>query len=110
LNQSNKIDLYCKELQVTQPMSSLSIDLNGLKSGVEVQENRDLYFKAIGCLNYLSLSSRPGIMCVVSILSSYSQKPTKLAWRSVVKVFAYLLGKKSRSLFYQFDDGSESAS
>ena len=85
LNHGNKIDLYCNELKVTKPMSSLSIDFNGLKSGVEVLENRDLYLKAIGYLNYLSLSSRPDIMCD-------------------------LLGTKSRSLFYQFNDGSESAS
>jgi hypothetical protein len=64
LNQSNKIYLYCKKLRVTKPMSSLSIDLNGLKSGVEVLDNRDLYLKAIGYLNYFSFSSRPDIMCV----------------------------------------------
>ena len=69
-----KIDSYCEELQVTKSMSSLSIDLNGLKSGVEVLENRDLYLKAIGYLNNLCLSSRPNTMCVASILSSYSQK------------------------------------
>ena len=107
LNQSNKIDLYCKEIQVTKPMSSLSSDFNGFKSGVEVLETRDLYLKAIGYLNYLSLFSRPDIMCVASILSSYSEKPTKLAWRAVVKVFAYLLGIKSRSLFHRLNDGSE---
>ena len=110
LNQSNKIDSYSKELQVTKPMSSLPIDFNGLKSGVEVLETRDLYLKAMGYLNYLSLFSRPDIMCVASILSSYSEKPTKLAWRAVVTVFGYLLGTKSRSLFYQFNDDPESAS
>ena len=70
-----------------------------MKSGVEVLENQELDLKAIGYFNYLSLSSRQDIMCVASILSSYSQKPTKLARRAVVIVFAYLLGTKSGSFF-----------
>jgi len=35
LNQSNKINVYCKNLQVTKAVSSLSIDFNELKSKVE---------------------------------------------------------------------------
>jgi hypothetical protein len=48
-------------------------------------------------------------VCRLNLIILFS-KATKLAWRPVGKVFAYLLETKSRTLFYRFNDGSESAS
>jgi hypothetical protein len=82
----------------------ISIDFNVLKL------NTVQYFKAIGYHNYLALSSTPDVMCIYPILSAFSQKLTKLAWRAVIKIFAHLLGKKNKILFYRFNSDPRSVS
>jgi hypothetical protein len=76
----------------------MEIDYDALKMDNELLEDRNKYFKAIGYLNYLSLFSSPDAMCVSSILSAYTQKPTKLALKSVTKVFPYFLGTSNKRL------------
>ena len=50
-------------------------------------------------------------MYISSILSGFSQKPSKLAWLAVKKVFAYLLfDTKNKSLFYKFSSDPRSVS
>jgi hypothetical protein len=77
----------------------MHIDFNASKMDNELLSDPE----AFGYLNYLSLSSRPDVMCVSPILSAYSQKPTKLGWQAVTKVFVYLLGTSNQGLFYEFN-------
>ena len=67
LNQ--RTEMQSKELQITKSAKSMDIHFNALKLHNELLEDKSKSLRPIRCLNYLSLSSRPDVMCVSSILS-----------------------------------------
>ena len=58
------------------------------------------YREAIGCLNYLSLISRPDITYAVSTLARFNDKPQMVHWNAVKRVMRYLRGTSDYSITY----------
>ena len=58
------------------------------------------YREAIGCLNYVSLISRPDITFAVNKLARYSEKPKQVHWNAVKRVMRYLKGTLDHALKY----------
>lgn len=56
--------------------------------------NNDLYRKAIGCLLYLAINTRPDIAASVSILAQKVEQPTKGDWTEIKRLIGYLNGTK----------------
>lgn len=48
------------------------------------------YREAIGCLNFISLITRPDITFAVNALARYSSKPRAVHWKAVKRVMCYL--------------------
>jgi hypothetical protein len=61
------------------------------------------YRKAIGCLNYISLVSRPDITFAVTKLSRYSNCPKAVHWQAVKRVMRYLKGSIDMKIKYSVD-------
>ena len=58
------------------------------------------YQQAIGCLTYLSVTTRPDIAAAVGILSQYMSKPSKEHWMGVKRVLRYLKGTINYGIKY----------
>ena len=61
------------------------------------------YQQTIGDLNWLSISTRPDITAIVSLLSAHSHKPTKDHLNSALHVIKYLASTPSIGLYYTSD-------
>jgi hypothetical protein len=58
------------------------------------------YREAIGCLNYISMISRPDITFAVNSLARYCEKPTSTHWSCVKRVMKYLKGTSDYKLTF----------
>nr|KAJ0186750.1 hypothetical protein LSAT_V11C900460560 [Lactuca sativa] len=58
------------------------------------------YSRAIGCLMYAMISTRPDIAYVVGRLSRYTSNPSSHHWQAVSRVFKYLKGTINYGLAY----------
>nr|GFB38033.1 zinc finger, CCHC-type [Tanacetum cinerariifolium] len=58
------------------------------------------YSRAIGCLMYAMISTRPDIAFVVGKLSRYTSNPNALHWQALGRVFQYLKGTMDYGLTY----------
>nr|GEW53691.1 zinc finger, CCHC-type [Tanacetum cinerariifolium] len=58
------------------------------------------YSRAIGCLMYAMISTRPDIAFVVGKLSRYTSNPSALHWQALGRVFQYLKGTIDYGLTY----------
>ncbi|GJV42668.1 zinc finger, CCHC-type containing protein [Tanacetum coccineum] len=58
------------------------------------------YSRAIGCLMYAMISTRPDIAFVVGKLSRYTSNPSALHWQALGRVFQYLKGTMDYGLTY----------
>nr|KAJ0189301.1 hypothetical protein LSAT_V11C800397780 [Lactuca sativa] len=58
------------------------------------------YSRAIGCLMYAMISTRPDIAYVVGRLSRYTSNPSSHHWQAVNRVFKYLKGTINYGLTY----------
>jgi hypothetical protein len=59
------------------------------------------YREAVGCLMYLSISTRPDITASVCAVARYSAKPSREHWRAVQIIFRYLRGTTGICLTFQ---------
>ena len=78
-----------------------SFDLSGKfekNSGRAVAQLK--YANATGCLMYLMLCTRPGIVLTVSKLSRFTSNPSIEHWKAIGKVFGYLMKTKDLGLHY----------
>lgn len=76
--------------------------------------NNESYRKAIGCLLYVSINTRPDISAAVSILAQKVSSPTDEDWVEVKRVVKYLIataklelelgGADNESQFYAYAD------
>ena len=64
---------------------------------------KDVPYRAIGCLIYLIIGSRPDFGFAVGRLSQYSENPSEAKWIAVKRVFRYINGTKNFCILY---DGS----
>jgi hypothetical protein len=55
------------------------------------------------------MNARPDILPTVSVLASYTTKPTNANWRGVTHLLSYLLGSKDRKLRYDHANTSKQA-
>lgn len=62
------------------------------------------YRQAIGCLNYLSMVSRPDITYAVNKLARYCNAPTLVHWQAVKRVMKYLKGTQNYCITYSGTD------
>nr|KAJ0200496.1 hypothetical protein LSAT_V11C600308410 [Lactuca sativa] len=58
------------------------------------------YSRAIGCLMYAMISTRPDIAYAVGRLSRYTSNPSSHHWQAVSRVFKYLKGTTNYGLSY----------
>ncbi|GJY70606.1 zinc finger, CCHC-type containing protein [Tanacetum coccineum] len=58
------------------------------------------YSRAIGCLMYAMISTRPDIAFFVGKLSRYTSNPNALHWQALGRVFQYLKGTMDYGLTY----------
>nr|GEW90527.1 zinc finger, CCHC-type [Tanacetum cinerariifolium] len=58
------------------------------------------YSKAIGCLMYAMISTRPDIAFAVGKLIMYTSNPSALHWQALGRVFQYLKGTMDYGLTY----------
>ena len=56
------------------------------------------YQQAIGCLTYMSVTTRPDIAAAVGILSQYMSKPSKEHWMGVKRALRYLKGTMNHGI------------
>jgi hypothetical protein len=63
------------------------------------------YRRAIGSLNYLSVSTRPDIAFAVSQLSQHLERPGIVHWRAFLHLLRYLSGTKDYSIRVGGGDG-----
>lgn len=61
----------------------------------------------LGCLIYISISSRPDIAISVNIISRYIHKNNLQVWKSLKRVLAYLKGTIDLKLTYTRSNGNE---
>ena len=54
--------------------------------------NKETYQQAIGCLTYVSTSTRPGIAAAVGLLSQYMSNPSKDHWLGIKRLLRYIKG------------------
>ena len=59
-----------------------------------------IYQQAIGCLTYMSVTTRPDIAAAVGILSQYMKQPSKEHWMGVKRVLRYLKGTENYGIIY----------
>jgi hypothetical protein len=64
------------------------------------------YRQAIGCLTYVSVTTRPDIAAAVGILSQYMSKPSKDHWIGVKRVLRYLKGTLNYGIKYSANNGN----
>lgn len=97
---------YCKKVLDSFNMSAtdpVSIPIDKSMLSVEDSEKLDEqtpYRKAVGSLIYLATVSRPDISYVISVLSQFLDKPTKVHWCLVKKVLKYLKGTSGLGILY----------
>lgn len=66
-------------------------------------ENRELYYQAVGCLNYLACTSRPDIAFATNLIARAMSDPRQKNWTQVKRLFRYLKGTIDYSLNYSND-------
>ncbi len=62
--------------------------------------DQNIYQSAVGCLLYLSTSTRPDISFAVSNVAKYSSEPTRKHWTAVKRILRYLMGTATLGLMY----------
>lgn len=85
-HQKAYIDQIVEDFGLKDPkISSFALNPNYLKSNEQsdILLNNTLYQKAIGCLLYLAVNTRPDIAASVSILAQKVKQPTTEDWNEV---------------------------
>nr|GEU96502.1 zinc finger, CCHC-type [Tanacetum cinerariifolium] len=68
------------------------------KSGKPVDQLE--YSRAIGCLMYTMISTKPDIAYVVGRLSRFTSNPSRQHWKAITRVFKYLRGTMNYGLSF----------
>ena len=73
------------------------------KSCLDPQDQMPLTKKMrilVGCLNWLSISTRPDISTITNMLAKYSSRPSQAHLTSVKRVIKYLKGTKQKGILF----------
>jgi hypothetical protein len=109
LNQESFIDNLADMADITDDMN---LPITPYRSGypidkiptIPADQANDSYVKFmqkfIGCLNWLSISTRPDIATITNMIAKYTIIPTKGHIDAVKRVIKYLKGTKSKGLLF----------
>ena len=67
--------------------------------------NKEIYQQAIGCLTYVSTSTRPDISAAVGALSQHMAHPSTDHWSGVKRILRYIQGTLNYGLVFTAGDG-----
>ena len=99
---------YINEVLMRFGMSECKPVATPIEPGVKYEKLGDdeepfdtqTYQQAIGCLTYISTSTRPDIAAAVGMLSKYMSKPGYVHWMGVKRVLRYLRGTYDYGLVF----------
>lgn len=77
------------------------LDPNVKWSKINQGETDHPYKELLGCLQYLTLTSRPDISTAVSTLSKYQSNATDVHWVGLKRILRYLRGTVDTKLIYE---------
>ena len=72
----------------------------------DVPFDKEIYQQAIGCLTYVSISTRPDIAAAVGALSQHMAQPSSDHWSGVKRVFRYIKGTLNFGLRFSAGDAT----
>ena len=87
---------FCKPIATPLESGKKFHEMSSDDEGFDTQT----YQQAIGCLTYMSVTTRPDISAAVGILSQYMSKPSKEHWLGVKRVLRYLKGTVNYGIRY----------
>lgn len=77
-----------------------------LKKGEEAERTDKPYRELIGCLTYVTLTSRPDLCAAVSYLSQFQSCPTEQHWVHAKRVLRYIKGTLDLGLVFVAEDSA----
>lgn len=80
--------------------SPLQVGCINIDKDTEKKFCQSIYRKAVGCLLYLSSTTRPDIANSVCIVSQYCEDPTITDWNNIKHIFQYLKKTKGYGLHF----------
>ncbi|GJT62680.1 zinc finger, CCHC-type containing protein [Tanacetum coccineum] len=94
ITQSHYIEKILKKFnrEDYSPMSTPMDPVEKIKPNTGKPVDHLEYSRAIGCLMYAMISTRPDIAYVVSKLSRFTSNPSRQHWKAITRVFKYLRG------------------
>nr|GFB34246.1 zinc finger, CCHC-type [Tanacetum cinerariifolium] len=101
---SSKFDM--KDLREAEVILGIRIKRGNNDPTVKFRHNKGTlvsqleYSRAIGCLMYAMINTRPDIAFAVGKLSRYTSNPSALHWQALGRVFQYLKGTMDYGLTY----------
>ena len=95
ISQSKYLEGVLKRFNMTE-CKSVSTPIESGKQFHELSENEtpaniQEYQKIIGCLTYVTMTSRPDLASALGILSKYITKPSQEHWKGVLRVLKRIL-------------------
>lgn len=78
-----------------------------LEKGIEENRTSKPYRELVGCLMYVTLTSRPDLSAAVNYYSQFQSCPTHEHWTHLKRVLRYLKGTLDHGLQYTGRDGTQ---
>ncbi|GKD78457.1 hypothetical protein Tco_1341078 [Tanacetum coccineum] len=102
ITQSHYIEKILKKFnrEDCSPVSTPMDPVEKLKPNTGKLVDQLEYLRAIGCLMYAIMSTRPDITYAVARLSRFTSNPSRQHWHAITRVFKYLKGTMNYGLSY----------
>lgn len=75
-----------------------------LEKGIEEKRTKHPYRELVGCLMYLSQTTRPDVAAAVNHFSQFQSCPSDDHWKHLKRILRYIRGTLDMCLVYQADD------
>jgi len=115
LQNSNEIFIcqrrYAREVLARFAMASSNVVKNPIVPGTKLKKeggtkvDTTLFKQVVGSLMYL-IVTRPDLMYVVSIISSYMSRPTMSHWLAVKRIMRHVKGTTELGILYKKEESS----
>lgn len=90
---------------VSTPVDT-SQKLSGATDNCEIVDQVQ-FQRAVGCLLYLAMKTRPDVAYAVSSVARFTSKPNKQHWVAIKRIFRYLKGTSDLGILYKNTDRSD---
>ncbi|GKC40861.1 zinc finger, CCHC-type containing protein [Tanacetum coccineum] len=102
ITQSHYIEKILKKFnrEDCSPVSTLMDPVEKIKPNTGKPVDQLEYSRAIGCLMYPMISTRPDIAYAIGRLSRFASNPSRQHWKAITRVFKYLRGTINYGLSY----------